>query len=106
MSTRVPEHYNLNSPTSFIESPLHVLNSVDTRTTAPSIDDITTAEDHATTVCLPLHSTEIDEDRSSLETSESSRTFYDILTIDGNILQSLLQFVHQMMWLIDFYCCC
>ncbi|XP_039685446.1 uncharacterized protein At2g02148 isoform X4 [Medicago truncatula] len=85
MSTRVPEHYNLNSPTSFIESPLHVLNSVDTRTTAPSIDDITTTEDHAAAVCLPLHSTEIDEDRSSLETSESSRTFYDILTIDVDV---------------------
>lgn len=38
--------------------------------------------------CLPLHSVEVDEDRSSLETSESSRGLYDInvITVDGNIL--------------------
>ncbi|XP_027191150.1 uncharacterized protein At2g02148 isoform X2 [Cicer arietinum] len=88
MSARVPvqQHYNLNSPTSFIESPLHVLNAVDARTTAPSIDD-----DHHAAVdcmneshrnCLPLHSVEVDEDRSSLETNESSRGHYDLLIVD------------------------
>jgi pentatricopeptide repeat domain-containing protein 1 len=90
MSTRVPvqqqQHYNLNSPTSFIDSPLHVLNSVDARTAATSIDDITTSGDHDAAVCLPLHSVEVDEDRSSLETNESSRGLYDILTVEGNIL--------------------
>ncbi|GAU13765.1 hypothetical protein TSUD_82740 [Trifolium subterraneum] len=85
MSSRVPvqqqQHYNLNSPTSFIDSPLHVLNSVDART-ASSIDDITTSDDHDATVCLPLHSVQVDEDRSSLETNESSRGLYDILTVE------------------------
>jgi pentatricopeptide repeat domain-containing protein 1 len=88
MSARVPvqqqQHYNLNSPTSFIDSPLHVLNSVDARTAASSIDNITTDDDAA--VCLPLHSVEVDEDRSSLETNESSRGLYDILTVEGNII--------------------
>lgn len=40
--------------------------------------------------CLPLHSVEVDEDRSSLETNESSRSPYDILTVDGKVLQSLI----------------
>lgn len=34
--------------------------------------------------CLPLHSVEVDEDRASLDTNESSRTTsYDILTVEG-----------------------
>ncbi|CAI8611762.1 unnamed protein product [Vicia faba] len=32
--------------------------------------------------CLSLYSVEVNEDRSSLETSESSRGLYDIITID------------------------
>ncbi|CAI8617693.1 unnamed protein product [Vicia faba] len=93
MSARVPvqQHYNLNSPTSFIDSPLHVLNTVDARTAASAIDDISASNDHDASVdcmneshrnCLPLHSVEVDEDRSSLETSESSRELYDIITVD------------------------
>lgn len=49
MGARVPvQHYNLNSPTSFIESPLHVLNAVDARTAPSPIDHIaaTTADVH------------------------------------------------------------
>ncbi|KAK7359557.1 hypothetical protein VNO77_01518 [Canavalia gladiata] len=102
MGARVPvQHYNLNSPSSFIESPLHVLNSVDARTAASAIDDITAdvhraddshnddsasaavdcmSESHRS--CLPLHSVEVDEDRTSLETNESSRGSYDILTVE------------------------
>ncbi|KAK7319204.1 hypothetical protein RJT34_03922 [Clitoria ternatea] len=97
MGTRVPvQHYNLNSPSSFIESPLHVLNTVDARTAASSIDDIAAAaenhndndsasvdcmnESHRS--CLPLHSVEVDEDRTSLETNESSRASYDTLTVE------------------------
>lgn len=39
MGTRVPvNHYNLNSPSSFIESPLHVLNTVEGR--AGEMDEI------------------------------------------------------------------
>jgi putative AlgH/UPF0301 family transcriptional regulator len=48
--------------------------------------DITTDNDHDAAVCLPLHSVEVDEDRSSLETNESSRGLYDILTVEGNII--------------------
>ncbi|CAK8578253.1 unnamed protein product [Lathyrus sativus] len=92
MSARVPvqQHYNLNSPTSFIDSPLHVLNAVDARTAASTIDDISASNDHGASVdcmneshgnCLPLHSVEVDEDRSSLETSESSRGLYDVNVI-------------------------
>jgi len=34
--------------------------------------------------CLPLHSVEVDEDRASLDTNESSRTTsYDMLTVEG-----------------------
>ncbi|XP_027342369.1 uncharacterized protein At2g02148 [Abrus precatorius] len=102
MGARVPvQHYNLNSPSSFIESPLHVLNAVDARTAASAIDDIAADvhraddshnddsasapvdcmnESHRS--CLPLHSVEVDEDRTSLETNESSRGSYDILTVE------------------------
>lgn len=38
---------------------------------------------------LPLHSVEVEEDRSSLETNESSRGRYDILTNDGKALKLL-----------------
>ena len=40
--------------------------------------------------CLPLHSVEVEEDRSSLETNESSRGPYDILTIEGKTLSFLV----------------
>ncbi|KAI4313376.1 hypothetical protein L6164_026363 [Bauhinia variegata] len=103
MGTRVPvQHYNLNSPSSFIESPLHVLNSVEGRTsdiddigevdreavTEDSLDNETDAsavdclhESH-THSSLALHSVEVEEDRSSLETNESTRGPYDVLTVD------------------------
>ncbi|KAF7827564.1 Zinc finger C2HC domain-containing protein [Senna tora] len=103
MGTRVPvQHYNLNSPSSFIESPLHVLNTVEGRTS--DMDDIETEVDREAVTedslenendtnavdcmheshrnSLTLHSVEVEEDRSSLETKESSRDIYDILTID------------------------
>ncbi|XP_020222226.1 uncharacterized protein At2g02148 isoform X2 [Cajanus cajan] len=94
MAARVPvQHYNLNSPSSFIESPLHVLNAVDARTSA--IDHITADDnpndDSASAVdcineshrsCLPLHTVEVDEDRASLDTNESSRTSYDVLSVE------------------------
>ncbi|KAK8472361.1 hypothetical protein PHAVU_002G186800 [Phaseolus vulgaris] len=97
MGARVPaQHYNLNSPSSFIESPLHVLNAVEARTAASAIDHITAGDnpddDSASAIdcmneshrsCLPLHSVEVDEDRASLDTNESSRTTsYDILTVE------------------------
>ncbi|KAL1366474.1 uncharacterized protein At2g02148 [Arachis ipaensis] len=92
MGTRVPvQHYNLNSPSSFIESPLHVLNAVDARTAAPSpIDHIAaptpdpaTHDSAAAVDCMnESHRSCFDEDRSSLETNESSRGTYDILTIE------------------------
>ena len=48
MATRVPvQHYNLNSPSSFIESPLNVLNAVEGRTS--EIDDIGEVDREAVT---------------------------------------------------------
>ncbi|OIW18092.1 hypothetical protein TanjilG_01181 [Lupinus angustifolius] len=78
MGTRVPvQHYNLNSPTSFIDTPLHVL---DAATTAASTTIILHDNHHD---CMnELHSVEVDEDQSSLETNESSRVNYDILTMN------------------------
>lgn len=108
MGSRVPvQHYNLRSappPNSFIGSSLHDLNSVDTRPPA-DIDSIGDVErdavvhhqdtldndDDSTAVdcvhesyrnSLPLHSVEVDEDRSPLESSGPSRGSYDILTIE------------------------
>ncbi|KAI9091392.1 hypothetical protein K1719_028203 [Acacia pycnantha] len=99
MGTRVPvQHYNLNSPTSFIESPLHVLNAVENRTSdmddidreAVTEDSLDNDNDTGAVDCmhephrnsLPLHNVEVEEDRSSLENNDSSRDPYDILTID------------------------
>ncbi|KAK7260524.1 hypothetical protein RIF29_26638 [Crotalaria pallida] len=94
MGTRVPvQHYNLNSPTSFIDTPLHVLNAATTAASTTTIhhhhiqDALHDNNDHdcmneSHRSCLPLHSVEVDEDRSSLETNESSRVTYDILTME------------------------
>ncbi|XP_024043531.1 uncharacterized protein LOC18032885 isoform X4 [Citrus clementina] len=108
MGSRVPvQHYNLRSappPNSFIGSSLHDLNSVDTRPPADidSIGDVDRDavvhhqdtldnDDDSTAVdcvhesyrnSLPLHSVEVDEDRSPLESSGPSRGSYDILTIE------------------------
>ncbi|KAH9698674.1 hypothetical protein KPL71_024096 [Citrus sinensis] len=108
MGSRVPvQHYNLRSappPNSFIGSSLHDLNSVDTRSPADidSIGDVDRDavvhhqdtldnDDDSTAVdcvhesyrnSLPLHSVEVDEDRSPLESSGPSRGSYDILTIE------------------------
>ncbi|XP_057415261.1 uncharacterized protein At2g02148 isoform X2 [Lotus japonicus] len=87
MSTRVPvqqqqQHYNLNSPSSFIDSPLHVLNAVDARTTATTTIHDHDAVDCMNDSCLPLHDVKVDDDRSSLETNDSSRGIYDSLTVE------------------------
>ncbi|XP_028791272.1 uncharacterized protein At2g02148-like [Neltuma alba] len=103
MGTRVPvQHYNLNSPTSFIEGPLHVLNTVESRTSdmddieaevdreAVTEDSLDNDNDTGAVDCmhephrnsLPLHNVEVEEDRSSLENNDSSRDPYNILTID------------------------
>ncbi|KAK4264079.1 hypothetical protein QN277_029416 [Acacia crassicarpa] len=99
MGTRVPvQHYNLNSPTSFIESPLHVLNTVESRTSdmddidreAVTEDSLDNDNDTGAVDCmhephrnsLPLHNVEVEEDRSSLENNDPSRDPYDILTMD------------------------
>ncbi|XP_048319286.1 uncharacterized protein At2g02148 isoform X1 [Ziziphus jujuba] len=104
MGSRVPvQHYNMRSANSFIGgSPLHDLNTVDSRPTADieSISDVDrdavtedsldNDDDSNAVDCmhesyrnsLPLHSVGVDEERSSLENNGSSRGSYDILTID------------------------
>lgn len=54
---------------------------------------------------LPLHSVEVEEDRSSLETNESSRDPYDTLTVDGKVLKSKIcwTYIFLLSWLIDFF---
>ncbi|XP_057962825.1 uncharacterized protein At2g02148 isoform X3 [Malania oleifera] len=102
MGTRVPvQHYNLRSANSFIGSSLHDLNTVDARpgeiegisdvdrdgVTEDSLDN---DEESNSVDCmhesyrnsLPLDSVGVEEDRSSLENSESSRGPYDMLTFD------------------------
>lgn len=102
MGSRVPvQHYNLRSANSFIGSSLHDLNTVDARpgeidgisdvdrdgVTEDSLDN----DDESNSVdclhesyrnSLPLHGVGVDEDRSGLENNGSSRSPYDILTID------------------------
>ncbi|XXG72007.1 hypothetical protein AAC387_Pa07g1198 [Persea americana] len=102
MGSRVPvQHYNLRSANSFIESSLHDLNTVDART--GEIDGISDVDRGAVTEdsldhddesnsvdcthesyrnSLPLHDVGVEEDRSGLENNGSSRSPYDILTID------------------------
>ncbi|XP_022638992.1 uncharacterized protein At2g02148 isoform X5 [Vigna radiata var. radiata] len=86
MGARVPvQHYNLNSPSSFIESPLHVLNAVDARTAASAIDHITAGDNpnDNSASAVDCMNVQVDEDRASLDTNESSRTTsYDILTVE------------------------
>ncbi|KAJ7942712.1 Zinc finger C2HC domain-containing protein [Quillaja saponaria] len=102
MGTRVPvQHYNLNSASSFFESPLHDLNTVDDRPgdindighvgrDAVTEDSLDHDNDSSAVDCmhdtyrdaLPLHSVGVEEDRASLETNGSSRGSYDILTIE------------------------
>ncbi|KDP23022.1 hypothetical protein JCGZ_01685 [Jatropha curcas] len=102
MGSRVPvQHYNLRSANSFIGSSLHDLNTVDSRpanidpigeTVDRHADDGLDADDdsNAAVDCihesyrnsLPLHGVGVEEDRSSLENSCSSRASYDILTIE------------------------
>ncbi|XLR59675.1 hypothetical protein HN51_014033 [Arachis hypogaea] len=49
------QHYNLNSPSSFIESSLHVFKAVDAITTTPSpIDHIATLPQTPAHMILPL----------------------------------------------------
>ncbi|XP_050275755.1 uncharacterized protein At2g02148 isoform X2 [Quercus robur] len=103
MGSRVPvqQQYNLRSANSFIGSPLHDLNTVDARPTdIDSISDVdrdaVTDDDdsldhHSNAVdcmhesyrnSLPLHGVGVDDDRSSLDNNGSSRSPYDILTIE------------------------
>ncbi|KAK4597111.1 hypothetical protein RGQ29_014924 [Quercus rubra] len=103
MGSRVPvqQQYNLRSANSFIGSPLHDLNTVDARPTdIDSISDVDrdavtddddTLDHHSNAVdcmhesyrnSLPLHGVGVDDDRSSLDNNGSSRSPYDILTIE------------------------
>ncbi|XP_042506012.1 uncharacterized protein At2g02148 isoform X1 [Macadamia integrifolia] len=100
MGSRVPgSHYNLRSANSFIGSSLHDLNTVDGR--PGEIDGISDVDrdgvtedslendDESNSVdcihesyrsSLSLHVVGVEEDRSGLENSGSSRSTYDILT--------------------------
>ncbi|XP_058098064.1 uncharacterized protein At2g02148 isoform X2 [Magnolia sinica] len=102
MGSRVPvQHYNLRSANSFLGSSLHDLNTVDARpgeiegisdvdrdgVTEDSLEN----DDESNSVdcihesyrnSLPLHGVGVEEDRSGLENGGSSRSPYDILTID------------------------
>ncbi|KAF3974972.1 hypothetical protein CMV_001746 [Castanea mollissima] len=107
MGSRVPvqqqqqQQYNLRSANSFIGSPLHDLNTVDARPTdIDSISDVDrdavtddddTLDHHSNAVdcmhesyrnSLPLHGVGVDDDRSSLDNNGTSRSPYDILTIE------------------------
>nr|DAD36052.1 TPA_asm: hypothetical protein HUJ06_006692 [Nelumbo nucifera] len=102
MGTRVPvQHYNLRSANSYIGSSMHDLNTVDARTgeiegisdverDAVTEDSLGNDDESSSVDCihesysnsLPLHGVGVEEDRSGLENSGSSRSTYDILTID------------------------
>ncbi|PON60915.1 Zinc finger C2HC domain-containing protein [Trema orientale] len=108
MGTRVPvQHFGMRSATSYIASPLHDLNTVDSRPPAAAADmesisdvdreavteDSLDNDDDSNAVVsdcmhesyrspLQLHSVSGDEDRSSLENNGPSRGPYDILTIE------------------------
>ncbi|CAL1392507.1 unnamed protein product [Linum trigynum] len=109
MGSRVPvQHYDLRSPptaNSFIGSSLHDLNTVDSRPPA-SIEGITEADPHPSSSdtglngdhdspdpavdcihesyrsSLPLHGVGVEEDRSSVENSGSSRVPYNLINIE------------------------
>lgn len=99
------QHYNLRSANSYIGSPLHDLNTVDSRpaeidpisdvdrdAVTDDEDDGTLDHDHHSNPVdcmhesyrnsLPLHGVGVDEDRSSLHNNGPSRSPYDILTIE------------------------
>ncbi|OVA01135.1 hypothetical protein BVC80_8819g13 [Macleaya cordata] len=102
MGTRVPvQHYNLRSANSYLGGSLHDLNTVDGRpgeiegisdvdhdaVTEDSLDN----EDGSNSVdcihdsyrnSIQIHGVGVEEDRSTLENSGSSRSPYDILTTD------------------------
>ncbi|CAN6464159.1 unnamed protein product [Victoria cruziana] len=102
MGARIPvQHYNIRSTSSFIESPLHDLNTVDARpggierirapdrdaVTEDSLDD----DDEPSSVdcihepygnSLPLHAVGVDDDHVALENDEPSRASYGILSIE------------------------
>ncbi|KAM6546578.1 hypothetical protein CsatB_027314 [Cannabis sativa] len=105
MGSRVPvQHFGMRSANSYISSPLHDLNTVDTRPAADmemeSISDVDRDavtedslenDDESNAVeCmhesyrnpLQLHSVGVDEKRSSLENNGPSRAPYGILTIE------------------------
>ncbi|KAK9105880.1 hypothetical protein Scep_022724 [Stephania cephalantha] len=106
MGTRVPvQQYSLRTASSYLGSSLHDLNTVDARTgdiegisdvdrdavTQDSLDDDDDDDESNSAVdcihdsyrsSLPLHAVGVEDDRSGLENSGSSRSPYDILTID------------------------
>ncbi|XP_062113016.1 uncharacterized protein At2g02148 isoform X6 [Humulus lupulus] len=108
MGTRVPvQHFGMRSAAnSYISSPLHDLNTVDSRPAADikSISDVdpdAVTEDSlendddsnaVVSECmhesyrnpLQLHSVGVDEERTSLENNGPARGPYDILTIEGS----------------------
>lgn len=109
--SRVPvQHYNMRSPpNSFIGSPMHDLNTVDSRSTKlESIgdvhrDDSLDNDDDSSAVVndcihdsysnsLPIHGVGVEEERSSLDNdgSSSSRAPYDILSLQGSNFNSLI----------------
>lgn len=102
MTTRVPvQHYDLRTANSFIGSALHDLNTVDGSPSdieaisdvdrdAVTEDRLDDDQDSSAVDCmhesyrspLPLHTVGVEEDRSSLDNSGSSRLSYNSLTVE------------------------
>ncbi|XP_038906985.1 uncharacterized protein At2g02148 isoform X1 [Benincasa hispida] len=102
MTTRLPvQHYDLRTPNSFIGTALHDLNTShgspsdieaisDVDRDAVTDDRLDDDQDSSAVDCihesyrssLPIHTVGVEEDRSSLENSGSSRLSYDSLTVE------------------------
>ncbi|XP_031742092.1 uncharacterized protein At2g02148 isoform X2 [Cucumis sativus] len=102
MTTRVPvQHYDLPTPNSFIGTALHDLNTShgspsdveaisDVDRDAVTDDRLDDDQDSTAVDCihesyrssLPIHTVGVEEDRSSLENTGSSRLSYDSLTVE------------------------